>query len=420
MNRLISLLLFIASSFYSFGQELSLDSCQSLARKNHPILRQLGIIDQISGLKQQNIQALNLPQFDFTARASWQSDVTKVGLNIPGFPGIEPLSKDQYKAYIDIKQKIFDGGMAKQREQLEEADRLVSRQQKETELYKIKETVNSLFFSILVLQENKKIVNLKKETLESRIKIVSSAVKNGVTLPNELDQLLAEQLLTDQQETELNSSRQITLTLMEIVTGTKIPDAIAFSMPPLENGLSVNDFNRPEITLYNLQQLKLDKNEEILKTSRKPYAYAFGQAGYGRPGLNMLNNNFADWYMFGAGLTWNLWDWHKTTRDKAVLRFQKDLINSDIDNLKRVLSMSLDQEENNYQKLKNLLKSDEQIVTIKEQISRRSASALENGAITSADYLRDLNSSLQAKANLETHKIQLIQSAINMKTIQGK
>jgi len=420
MNKLIPLLLLITSFFYSYGQELSLDSCQSLARKNHPLLRQLGVIDQISSLKQQNIHVLNLPQLDFTARGSWQSDVTKVALNIPGFPGIEPLSKDQYKAYIDIRQKIFDGGMAKQREKLEEADRLVSREQKETELYKIKETVNSLFFNILILQENKKIINLKKETLEARIKTVQSAVKNGVTLPNELDQLLAEQLLTDQQETELSSSQQIVRTLMEVITDVQIPSTTTFSTPTLENGISVIDFNRPEITLYNLQQSKLDQNEELLKISRKPYAYAFGQAGYGRPGLNMLNNNFADWYMLGAGVSWNLWDWHKTTHERAVLKFQKDLINSDIENFKRNLTMSLDQEEINYQKLKKLLNSDEQIVQIKEQISKRSAAALENGTITSADYIRDLNSSLQAKANLETHKIQLIQSTVNMKTIQGK
>lgn len=420
MKILTLILLFFFSLFYSYSQELNLDSCQKLARINHPLLRQMGIIDQISSLKQQNIQLLNLPQLDFSARASWQSDVTKVALNIPGFPGIEPLSKDQYKAYIDIKQKLFDGGMTKQREQLEEADRLVSKQQKETELYKIKETVNSLFFNILILQENKKIINLKKETLEARIKIVNSAVKNGVTLPNELDQLLAEQLLTDQQETELNSSQQLALTLLDIVTGVEIPINTIFLTPTPDYGLPGAEFTRPEITLFQLQQSRLDKNDAMLKISRKPYAYAFGQAGYGRPGLNMLNNNFADWYMFGAGVSWNLWDWHKTTHERAILNFQKDLINSDIDNLKRNLTISLNQEENNYQKLKNLLKSDEQIVTIKDQISRRSASALENGAITSADYLRDLNSSLQAKANLETHKIQMIQSAINMKIIQGK
>jgi outer membrane protein TolC len=420
MNRIFPFILLLLVSTFSYSQELSLDSCQALARRNHPLLRQLGLIEQISSLRQQNIRTQNLPQFDFTARASWQSDVTKVSLNIPGFPGIEPLSKDQYKAYIDIRQKIFDGGVAKQREKIEEADRLVSQQQKETELYKIKETVNSLFFNVLILQENQKIMNLKKETLEAKIKIINSAVKNGATLPNELDQLLAEQLLTDQQETELNSAKQITSTLLEIITGSKIPSNTNFVTPVLDNQSAEREFNRPEITYFTLQQNRLDQNRDFLKISRKPSAFAFGQAGFGRPGLNMLNNNFADWYMFGAGLTWNIWDWHRTQRERATLNYQKDLINSDIQNLKRTLTMSLDQEESNYQKLKKLLISDEQIVVLKEQISRRSASALENGAITSADYLRDLNSSLQAKANLETHKIQLIQSTVNMKTIQGK
>ena len=417
MKRLISLLIFTVYCINSFSQGLILDSCQSLARKNHPVLRQLGILDQISQLRQQNDQLLNLPQFDFTARASWQSDVTQIPINIPG---VHPLSKDQYKAYIDIKQKIFDGGMAKKRQELEEADRLVSRQQTESDLYKIKETVNSLFFNLLILQENKKIVALKKETLDARIKIINSAVKNGATLPNELDQLLAEQLLSDQQETELDASQQINVTLLEIITGTKIPAETAFIAPSLLNEPADNNFARPEITLFNLQQQRLDKNEEILNISRKPYAYAFGQAGYGRPGLNMLNNNFADWYMLGAGLSWNIWDWHKTSRQKAELKLQKDLINTNIDNLLRSFKMSLDQESSNYQKLKSLINSDAQIVKIKDQISRRSASALENGAITSADYIRDLNGSLQSKANLETHKIQLIQSTINMQTIKGK
>ena len=418
MKKLIPLLFCVLAFLSLKAQELSLDSCQSLARKNHPLLRQSGIIDEISQLKKENIQVLNLPQFDLTSRASWQSDVTKIALGIPGGP--EPLSKDQYKAYVDIRQKIFDGGMVKKRAELEEADRMVSRQQIETELYKIKEIVNSFYFNLLILQENLKIVNLKKETLDERIKIVSSAVKNGVALPNELDQLRAEYLLTEQQQNELESTYQVTLSLLGIIIGTNITEETVFSKPAIFSGLPDNSFTRPEIRLFELQQMRLDKNEGILKSSRKPYAYAFGQAGYGRPGLNMLNNNFADWYMLGAGLSWNIFDWHKTSRESAALKLQKDIISTSIDNLNRSLKMSLDQEERNFQKINALINSDEQIVTIKELITKRSSAALENGAITSADYLRDLNSSLQAKANLETRRIQLIQSSVNIKTIQGK
>lgn len=420
MRKLISLLFFTFMISWSYGQQLSLDSCQSMARKNHPLLRQAGIIDQISELHQQNIQILNLPQFDLTARASWQSDVTQLALKIPGFAGQEPLSKDQYKAYVDIKQKIYDGGVGKNRQALEEADRLVSKQQNETELYKIKETVNTLYFNALIIQENIRIIDLKKGILDERIKIVGSAVNNGVSLPNDLDQLRAEKLLTEQQETELKSTRQTTLALLEIITNSKITEQTTFSQPTL---LVINingEFNRPEITLFSLQKTKIDKSEEILTNSRKPFVYAFGQAGYGRPGLNMLNNNFADWYMVGAGLSWNIYDWHKTSREKSTLKLQKEIIDTNLDNFNRSLKMSLSQEENNSLKLKNLIKTDELLVAIKDQITKRSAVALENGTITSADYIRDLNAALQAKANLETHKVQLAQISVNYQTIKGK
>src|SRR5665647_401646 len=162
------------------------------------------------------------------------------------------------------------------------------------------------------------------------------------------------------------------------------------------------------------------KSEEVLSIARKPYVYAFGQAGYGRPGLNMLDNNFADWYMVGAGLSWNIWDWHKTRRERSSMKLQKDIINTNLDNFSRSIMMSLTQEENNTQKLKNLIGSDEQLVAIKDQISKRSAVALENGTITSADYIRDLNAALQAKANLETRKVQLVQASVNYQTIKGE
>jgi outer membrane protein TolC len=420
MRKVISTLFLTFIILWSQAQVISLDSCQSMARKNHPLLRQAGIIDQISELRQQNIDVLNLPQFDLSAKASWQSDVTKLALKTPGFAGPEPLSKDQYKAYLDIRQKIYDGGIAKKRKEMEETDRMVSKQQNETELYKIKETVNTLYFNILIIQENLQIIRLKKETLNERIKIIGSAVKNGVSLPNELDQLRAEKLLTEQQETELKSTNQTTLALLEIVTGTKFQEQTIFVKPSLSLINITKANNRPEITLFAMQKLRLDKSEELLSNTRKPYVYAFGQAGYGRPGLNMLDNNFADWYMVGAGLSWNIWDWHKSSREKSTIKLQKDMINTNLDNFNRSVLMLLSQEENNFQKLQSLINTDEQLVVLKDQIAKRSSVALENGAITSADYIRDLNASLQSKANLETRKVQLIQSSVNYHTIKGE
>ncbi len=419
MRRFLVYLFFTMLVQFSYGQELSLDSCQSMARRNHPLLRQAGIIDQISDLRQQNIEMLNLPQFDLTARASWQSDVTKLTLKIPGVKGPDPLSKDQYKAYIDIKQRIYDGGVARKSKELEEADRLVSRQQNETELYKIKESVNALYFNALIIQENLRIVKLKQETLDEQVRTVSSAVNNGISLPNNLDQLRAEKLMADQQEIELKSTFRTTCALLEIVTGSSLTERVSFSRPSVSNIILNGDPSRPEIMLFSLQQSKLDKSAELLKNSRNPFIYAFGQGGYGRPGFNMLDNNFADYYMVGAGLSWNIWDWHKNRRERSTIRLQKDIITTNLENFNRSVKMALKQEENNAEKIKSLINSDQQLVEIKDQITRRSASALKNGVITSADYIRDLNGALQAKANLETHKVQLSQTTVNYQTIQG-
>ena len=419
MRKLLIIFIFILSVQATWAQALSLDSCQAMARRNHPLLKQAGVIDEISALRQQNIEVANLPQFDLTARASWQSEVTKLALNIPGMAGPKPLAKDQYKAYIDIRQKLYDGGAVKKRSELEEVDRLVSKQQNESDLYKIRESVNSLYFNVLVIQENLNVVDLKKETLEARIKTVTSAVNNGVTLPNDLDQLRAEKVMTLQQETELNAMRKVSLSLLEIITGISIPEQTSFLKPEIAALPSGNELKRPEITLFNLQKDKLQKSSELLTISRKPYLYAFGQAGYGRPGFNMLDNNFADFYMIGAGLSWNLWDWHKTSHDKSVIKLQQNLIDTNLEQFNRTIKMAWNQEENNYQKTKNLIVTDEQLVAIKDQISKRSAVALDNGTITSADYLRDLNGLLQAKANLETRKVQLLQSSINLKNITG-
>lgn len=413
---LITLLLFAVNLH---AQELTLDSCQHLARKNHPLLRQAGLIDQLSELKQQNIQTNSLPQFDLVAKASWQSDVTKIELKIPGFAGPTPLAKDQYKTYVELKQRIYDGGVTKKSKEVEEADRLVSKQQNETELYKIKETVNTLYFNALIIQQQLEIVNLKRSTIAAQIKQVESAVANGVSLPNNLDQLRAENIMTNQQEIELKSSSQTINGLLEIITGQSINETTTFQKP-LQSAILLNgESNRPEFILFSLQQAKISKSEELLKNSRNPFVYAFGQGGYGRPGLNMLDNNFADFYMIGAGLSWNMWDWHKNRRERSALKLQKELIQINVETFNRSIQLQLQQEENNAKKINRLIDSDEQLVEIKTKILNRSASAFKNGVITSTDYIRDLNSSLQAKANLETHKIQFAQTSINYLTIKG-
>jgi outer membrane protein TolC len=419
MKKIIIAFFLITSYLSAFAQTYTLAECQRLARENHPMLKQAGVINELYQFRIKSLNSSNLPQIDFSGRASYQSDVTTFEFSIPGI-NIPEFSKDQYKIALGIRQKIYDFGANKNKKELEVNNRNIDSLQNEVELYQIKETVNTLYFNVLSINQNEAILSLKKSTLEEQLKVVGSAVRNGVSLPNNLDNLRAEELQTEQQQLELSINKQTALELLGIITGQSIPENGITEYPPVDNYLSDQSIERPDYKLFIERKKQLEQSKKTLNNSHLPYLYGFGQAGYGRPGLNMLSNDFDDWYMVGVGLSWNIWEGNKTKYDKAKLNSQQKSIDISKENFERNLSMSLSKELDNVKRYEALLVSDEELVWLKEQIAKRSESALANGTMTSADYLRDLNASLQAKASMEIHKLLLYQAKVNYMTLLGK
>ncbi|NOT36830.1 MAG: transporter, partial [Saprospiraceae bacterium] len=90
--------------------QLSLDSCLYLAKTYFPAIQQIAIYDKILSEQLSNVNRNWIPAIQGTAQATYQSDVTSLNLNLPGFPAITPPPKDQYKFFIDASQLIYDGG----------------------------------------------------------------------------------------------------------------------------------------------------------------------------------------------------------------------------------------------------------------------------------------------------------------------
>jgi hypothetical protein len=81
--------------------------------------------------------------------------------------------------------------------------------------------------------------------------------------------------------------------------------------------------------------------------------------------------------------------------------------------------MATDQQNRQIDQLTELLKTDEELIAVRERISKTSASKLDNGAITMADYIQDLNAETTARLTLETHKIQLKEARVKLGNIRG-
>ncbi len=412
------LLLFLLPWQIALAQEaVTLDKCQQWARENHPVLTQKGLYSQASELKIANDATAYLPQVTLNGQATYQSDVTKLGISLPNV-SIKPVDKDQYKFYFDLKQMIWDGGVSQAKALLDQAENESNQSQVEVDLFQVKSRINQFFFTSFLVQENLKILEKKKETLAERRKILDSGVKNGMVIEAELDQLIAEQLKTDQDMLDLETNRQTVLAAMAILTGKPID---TFDNMQLKSSQFATDnpIKRPELSLFERQTDQLSVSSDLLQKQRNPKFYGFGQAGYGKPGLNMLSTKFDTYYMLGLGMSWNVFDWKNVKRQQELLQVQQQLIDTRRQDFVRNIDVASDQQSRQINLLEQTLKRDQELIAVRERITRSSSSKLENGAITAADYIQDLNAEITARLTLETHKIRLEEVKANYLLTRG-
>src|SRR5687768_16762654 len=82
------------------SQSLTIDQAYAKARDNYPLIKQKDLIRQTAGLNINNLNKGFLPQLSINGQASYQSDVTKVDISVPGI-NIDAPEKDQYKITAD-------------------------------------------------------------------------------------------------------------------------------------------------------------------------------------------------------------------------------------------------------------------------------------------------------------------------------
>lgn len=83
-------------------------------------------------------------------------------------------------------------------------------------------------------------------------------------------------------------------------------------------------------------------------------------------------------------------------------------------------SIQLSQSESELLRYKELIKADEELIVLRRKIKTSAAAQLDQGVITSADYIRELNAEDQAKQSLIIHQLQYLQSLIQYKYILGQ
>jgi len=397
---------------------LSLDSCYKKAFANDPTLLQKYMLNTISDLRTKNLNTAYYPQLSLNGQASYQSDVTTLPIHIPGMD-IPTLDKDGYKATLDLTQTIYDGGYTKKQKDLESVSLQLEQQSLESDIYKLKEKINTLYFNILLFQENKDLLMVLKEDINSKLKKIQSGIKNGIGLESNANSLEAEMLKIDQQVVELDASIVSSFKMLGDYLNSPIPENTKLLLPTVNAGKGGYDNDRMEMKVFDLEMQKLKTSESLIGVKTMPKLAAFGQLGYGRPGLNMLSNEFDSFYMFGAKLSWNFWNWNQNKREKQILELQSNVLNTQKELFNRNLRVLMEKNISDMNKYDELISQDQQIIALREKIVQTASSQLENGTITATEYLTELNAKAQAELNLKTHTLQQLKAKVDYLTTKG-
>jgi outer membrane protein TolC len=419
MMRLLLITLLLLPVLLAAQQKLKLSNAYELAQQNYPLVKQRDLVKQTAGINIDNLSKGFLPQLNISGQATFQSDVTQVSIPIPGI-SINPPSKDQYKIIADVNQLIYDGGIVKEQKNIQQLNDKAEQQKIEVELYKLKERINQLFLGVLFLDEQLKQVGLIRTDLYSGIKKTEAQVANGVAFKSNLNVLKAELLKSDQRAIELQSSRKGLTDVLGLFINQSLPADVQLEEPVIEMAAFGDEIQRPELQFYNTQENLLMGQYKLINSRNKPKASAFLQSGYGRPGLNLLKNDFAFFYTTGLRLNWNFGGLYTSKNDKQLIDINRKLVHVQKETFLLNTNTTLRQQQSEVDKLKLLIEKDNEIIDLRFKVKEAAKAQLENSVITANDYLREVNAEDQARQSLITHQVQLLQAQINYQTISGK
>lgn len=397
---------------------LSLQEAFRQAEQQYPLTLQKGLLQQAEDLTLQNLASNYLPQLTLNSQASYQSDVTRVSIPIPNLK-IPEQSRGQYRVLADISQVIYDGGATRHQKAIQQMTTKVEEQKVNVDLHQLKLRIHQLYFGILYHDELLKQTALAVNDVQIGIDKVKPQVENKVVLRSNLLQLQAQLLQVQQRAVEIRASRKGLIDALAQFLNQPLAESVRLEVPADLANVDTA-INRPEIMLYQNQSLLLAGQQKLINARNLPKASAFVQGGYGRPGLNMLSNEFKPFYIGGLRLTWSLGGLYNTQRDKRLIAINRQSVDLQKQTFLLNTRVQLEQQKAEIDKYAALQAADDEIIQLRRQITSAAKAQLENAVITANDYLQQVNAEDAARQSLILHRLQRLQAQATYLITSGK
>ena len=399
----------------------TLEECQQAAERNYPLISQYGLIEKTTDLTVSNLSKGWLPQVTASAQATYQSDVVawpdqmqtiyqQMGLDLKG------LKKDQYKVGIDVQQMVFDGGAISSQRDIAREQGRVQEAQTEVTMYQVRRRVNEMYFGLLMLDEQIALNNDLQSLLAANEQKLSSMWKRGTASESDYQAVKAERLNVMQQATTLDAQRKAVMRMLSAFCGMEVTHV---EKPALIALPSQDVAQRPELKAIDAQLSLANAQERLLNSALMPKLSLFATGFYGYPGYNMFDDMMShDWSwngMVGARLSWNLGAFYTHRNDKAKIRLQRDMAETNREVFLFNNRLELIQQNENIEQYRRLMNDDEEIIALRSSVRKAAESKLAHGIIDVNDLVKEINAENAARVQQSMHEIKLLKEVYDMK-----
>ena len=392
--RIKTIIFFLALVFYApcFAQ-LSIEACYEKARVNYPLIKQYGLIEKTKEYNLSNAAKGYLPQVTFSAQATYQSDVTKIpiDLNAIGLTGVEipSVSQDQYKMELALNQTLWDGGAIRSERKTLRTQAEVDQRDMDVNIYTINDRVNQIYFGILLAEAQLEQNKVLQAELQRNCDQVSSYIKNGIANQSDLDAIRVDLLKAKQTEAQFEHTKRAYREMLSRLIGEEIGE---------------------EAQIRNLRA-----QDSRITAGMMPKLGLFVTGGYGKPGLDMFEDNFKAYYLAGVKLSWNLGSLYTVKDDRRKIQTSIRAIETQRETFLFNTSLDVAQRDASIDKYVAQLRYDDEIIALRGSVRRASEAKMANGTLSGTDLTRDIHAEQSAIQDKILHEIELLMAIYNLR-----
>ena len=410
---------FVGVGTLVLGQpSLTLEEAYELARSNYPLLKSVDIYKVMEERVNELVDQNRKPAITVKGDASLQSEA--ISLGEAGGPIYIDVPIYRAQAYGEVTYNLFDGGISDVQKQINEINTIIQTQQIEVNLYPLKEQVNSIFTGVELARKLTAIFILTEKDLETRRKVLQAGVDNGVTLESELTKLEVRLLQLENERLKVDADVGSAYSLLSVITGRTIEINTNLVLPKYLTSTTLTEVHRPELTLFSNQKMAFEAQKKLINAMDIIHVKLFGQVGLSYPNyLNFTDVSLSPYALGGIKASYKLFDKKNRSIKNQKLDLQAQLIDVKEETFKHNLNVQSARYQNDFQLLSDQVDKYNKIAELQSQILVQLNVQLDNGIITSSEYLLQSTEELRARQNVKITQSKLNQKRLEYLTIYG-